>query len=95
WLCGAAWGVAGEPGVTCPLCPQAAGTLPAAAAAPWPAGPCSAAWPSCGRRGSGGGSSSPSIACTTTASAGATTASAAPTSMTPTKWPCVPGALRP
>lgn len=109
-----------------PLRPQAAGTLPAAAAAPWPGtsprvGPgapglvgwgwgspeadeapslstavrCSAAWPSCDRRGSGGASSSRSTACTTTASAGATTASAAPTSTTPTRWPCAPGAFHP
>ena len=57
-----------------------------------PAGPCSAAWPSCGRRGSGGGGGRRSTACTTTASAGATVASAAPTSTTPRRWPCAPGA---
>lgn len=73
------------------------GRVPQAHKPPPPstAGPSSAAWPSSGRRGSGGGSSSRNTACTTTASAGATMASTAPTSTTPTRWPCAPGALRP
>lgn len=56
------------------------------------AGPSSAAWPSSGRRGSGGGRGSRSTACTTTALVGATAASTAPTSTTPRRWPCAPGA---
>lgn len=55
------------------------------------AGRCSAAWPSCGRPGSGGAGRGRSTACTTTASAGATAASTAPTSTTPRRWPCAPG----
>lgn len=59
------------------------------------AGPCSAAWPSCGRRGSGGDGGRRSTACTTTASAGATVASAVPTFTTLRRWPCAPGAPPP
>lgn len=58
---------------------------------PSPAGPCSAAWLLCGRRGSGGKRRRRSTACTTTASAVATVANSALTSMTPRRWPCVPG----
>lgn len=77
------WRVAGG-GVVC--APLSASPPPLSAA-----GPCSAAWPSCGRPGRGGAGRSRNTACTTTASAGATAASTAPTSTTLRRWPCAPG----